>query len=77
MNIASILAGFVKLANLVMGYFANKQLMDAGRSQASSEFQGEALEKVKAANSARIDAGPDGVFVDPFDSANRRDVPRA
>ena len=67
----------LSILDKVAGYFANKQLIDAGRSQASSEFQGEALEKVKAANSARIDAGPDGVFVDPFDAANGRDVPRA
>ena len=56
MSWASILAGFVKLANLVMGYLNNKQLLDAGRAQASAEFSAEQQERVNAANRAAVDA---------------------
>ena len=77
MTWASILAGFVKLANLVMTRLNNRQLLDAGRAQATAEFTGDALENVHAANRARITAADDGVFVDPYDAANRRGVPDA
>ena len=75
MTWASILAAFVKLANLVMGIIRDKQLLDAGRAQATAKFTGDALEKVNEANRARVSAADDGVFVGPFDAASRRSVP--
>lgn len=69
MTWASILAGFVKLANLVMGIIRDKQLLDAGEAKQRDRYTEAEREKLDAAMRARVDAG--GV-PDPFDRANRR-----
>ena len=75
MTWASILAGLAKLAGLVMTFINNRQLLDAGRAIERDRLSTEERERVDAANRARLSAGDDGVFVDPFDRANRRGVP--
>jgi hypothetical protein len=75
MTWASILAGLAKLAGLVMTFINNRQLLDAGRAIERDRLSTEERARVDAANRARITAGDDGVFVDPFDAANRRGVP--
>ena len=75
MTWASILAGLAKLAGLVMTFINNRQLLDAGRAIERDRLSTEERARVDAANRARITAGDDGVFVDPFDRANRRGVP--
>jgi hypothetical protein len=74
MTWASILAGLAKLAGLVMTFINNRQLLDAGRAIERDRLSTEERARVDAANRARITAGDDGVFVDPFDAANRRGV---
>jgi hypothetical protein len=66
---SSILAGFVKLANLVMGYLGNKQLMDAGEAKAVARLSAEERERVNEANRRAIaardaDSLPDSAFRD-------------
>lgn len=75
--VASLLTALVKLAGAVAAYLRDKQLLDAGEAKATAKFSGQALENVNEANRARVSAADDGVFVDPFDAANRRGVPDA
>jgi hypothetical protein len=75
MTWASILAGLAKLAGLVMTFINNRQLLDAGRAIERDRLSTEERARVDAANRARLSAGDDGVFVDPFDAANGRSVP--
>ena len=75
MTWAAIVKVFLEIASTIAGYLRERQLLDAGRAQATAEFSGDALEKVHEANGARLSAADDGVFVDPFDAANRRGVP--
>lgn len=65
---------FLEIASRVAGYLRDKQLLDAGEAKATARFTGAALENINEANRARVSAA-DGVFTDPFDAANRRDVP--
>lgn len=74
---ATIISTVAQLALVIAEAVRDKQLLDAGRAQANAEYSGEALERVNEANRARISAADDGVFVDPFDAANRRGVPDA
>lgn len=71
MSWASILAGFVKLANFVMEYVGRKQLLDAGEAKADAKYSAAERERLDTAMRARVDAGDDSVL-DPFDAANRR-----
>ena len=56
MTWASILAGFVKLANLVMTWANNRQLLDAGEARGVARLSAEERERVDAANRAALRA---------------------
>lgn len=60
-------AGLAFLSGL-MRYFGDKQLLDAGEARNAARASADQLERVRRANSVRIDGVPD-----PFDAANKRD----
>jgi hypothetical protein len=72
---AAIVKVFLEIVGSIAGYLRDRQLLDAGEAKATARFTGAALENVNEANRARVSAAADGVFVDPFDTASRRDVP--
>ena len=54
---AKMLAGLVGLVGIVAQYFKDKQLLEAGRAQATAEFSIEEADRVRRANRARVVAG--------------------
>lgn len=63
----TILKGLLSLASSIAGYLHDKQLIDAGRSQAIAEGATNALEQVKKAQAARlaVNNSPDSLRADP------------
>ena len=53
-SLISLVTTLAKLVTLVAQFFTRRQLIKAGEDKAKAEFQGEALDKVKRANSVRI-----------------------
>ena len=53
-SLLSLVTTLAKLVTFVAQFFARRQLIKAGEDKAKAEFQGEALDKVKRANSVRI-----------------------
>ena len=74
MTWATIARLSLEIVSRVAGYLRDKQLLDAGRAIERDRLSTEERARVDAANRARLSAGDDGVFVDPFDRANRRGV---
>jgi hypothetical protein len=72
---AAIARLFLEIVSRVAGYLRDKQLLDAGRAIERDRLSTEERERRDDANRARLSAGDDSVFVDPFDAANRRGVP--
>lgn len=62
----------LSIVDKVAGYFRDRQLINAGRALERDRLSTEERDRMDAANRARLDAG--GVFVDPFDAANRSGV---
>ena len=75
MKFAAIARLFLEIVSRVAGYLRDKQLLDAGRAIERDRLSTEERERRDDANRARLSAGDDSVFVDPFDAANRRGVP--
>ena len=69
MTWATIARLSLEIVSRVAGYLRDKQLLDAGRAIERDRLSTEERERVDAANRARLSAGDDGVFVDPFDAA--------
>ena len=75
MTWATIARLFLEIVSRVAGYLRDKQLLDAGRAIERDRLSTEERQRRDDANRARLSAGDDGVFVDPFDAANGRGVP--
>jgi hypothetical protein len=71
---ATIARLFLEIVSRVAGYLRDKQLLDAGRAIERDRLSTEERQRRDDANRARLSAGDDGVFVDPFDRANGHSV---
>lgn len=70
----TIIATVARLALVIAEAVRDRQLLNAGRAIERDRLSTEERDRLDSVNRARIDAAG-GVFVDPFDAANRPDMP--